>query len=68
MPFDDIITVKIMLQITISIVSYILSLYTSPFLYKGGPEIGGIFVKTLLPGGSAEQSGSILVGKDEKIL
>ncbi|XP_028402395.1 tyrosine-protein phosphatase non-receptor type 13-like [Dendronephthya gigantea] len=28
----------------------------------GGPEIGGIFVKTLLPGGAAEQSGSILVG------
>ncbi|XP_046858853.1 tyrosine-protein phosphatase non-receptor type 13-like isoform X2 [Xenia sp. Carnegie-2017] len=28
----------------------------------GGPEIGGIFVKTLLPDGAAEQSGSILVG------
>ena len=29
---------------------------------QGGPEIGGIFVKTLLPDGAAEQSGSILVG------
>lgn len=28
----------------------------------GGPEIGGIFVKSLLPGGAAEQSGSLLVG------
>ena len=28
----------------------------------GGPEIGGIFIRTLLPGGAAEQTGSILVG------
>ncbi|CAB3989616.1 tyrosine- phosphatase non-receptor type 13-like isoform X1 [Paramuricea clavata] len=28
----------------------------------GGPEIGGIFVKSLLPGGAAEQTRSILVG------
>lgn len=31
-------------------------------MFQGGPEIGGIFVRTLLPGGAAEQTGSILVG------
>ena len=30
--------------------------------FQGGPEIGGIFVRSLLPGGAAEQSGSVLVG------
>ena len=30
--------------------------------FQGGPEIGGIFVRNLLPGGAAEQSRSIHVG------
>lgn len=30
---------------------------------QGGPEIGGIFIKALMPGGAAEKDGRILVGK-----
>ena len=33
------------------------------FIFQGGPETGGIFVKALLPDGIAEKDGRILIGK-----
>ena len=35
---------------------------TCCFLSKGGPELDGIYVKSLLPGGAAEASGKIRNG------
>ena len=32
------------------------------FFSKGGPELDGIYVKSLLPGGAAEASGKIRNG------
>jgi len=34
----------------------------SLFLMQGGPELDGIYVKSLLPGGAAEASGKIRNG------
>ena len=41
---------------------YLLMKCSLNYIFQGGREIGGIFIKTLLPDGAAEQTGSILVG------
>ena len=38
------------------------------YIFQGGPEIGGIFVRNLLPGGAAEQSRSVHVGMSAILL
>ena len=40
--------------------SFSFLLYASSFFkFQGGPELDGIYVKSLLPGGAAEASGKI---------
>ena len=33
-----------------------------PFLSQGGPELGGVYVKGILPGGPADASRKIMKG------
>lgn len=37
---------------------------TKKFIIKGGPELGGVYIKSLLPGGSAETDGRIAIGEN----
>ena len=36
-------------------------------LFQGGPELGGIYIKSFLPGGSAEANGRIAIGKQDDL-
>ena len=47
------------LQYVMYVFFFILIVCFSFFKFQGGPELDGIYVKSLLPGGAAEASGKI---------
>ena len=48
--------------VQIMVFTLLLEFYFCFFYLKGGPELDGIYVKSLLPGGAAESSGKIRNG------